>query len=53
MAVHTGCGDFRDWENDESFAREFERLMEDLKADERLAPEKTARAAEESDGPSS
>ncbi len=33
--------DFRDWENDEAFAREFDRLIEDLKADEQLQPEKS------------
>ena len=33
--------DFREWENDEAFAREFDRLIEDLKADEQLQPEKS------------
>ena len=45
--------DFREWDNDEAFAGAFERLMEDLKADERLALEKTAPSAEGSEGPSS
>ncbi len=33
--------DFREWENDDAFAREFDRLIDDLKADEQLQPEKS------------
>ncbi len=44
LAVEVGeyhIPDFREWENDDAFAREFDRLIDDLKADEQLQPEKS------------